>query len=225
MAMFIGLVTCESIWDEIALHLQRVSESVNLDRCNTLIIESTCGLPWPQPSGRANSTAFGWRQQGGGKNRACQSLRVSRSACYALDTKESLYASERQTWFCRLFWVACPWAEALLHEGTIPESASRLTTTYITMSFGHGLTGLLPSISGTVIVLSLWENSLEGYLPEMHIKDESVLLVHANDFSCKLPHHRGEKPTTTASLSLIGNHFAQPRCVPTWITPAEQPTD
>eukprot|EP00971_Amphidinium_carterae_P119326 2363516-Amphidinium_carterae.1 len=28
----------------------------------------------------------------------------------------------------------------------------------------------------------------------------------------------GAKPTSTASLSLIGNHFAQPRCVRTWMT-------
>eukprot|EP00971_Amphidinium_carterae_P214122 4249462-Amphidinium_carterae.1 len=30
---------------------------------------------------------------------------------------------------------------------------------------------------------------------------------------------------STASRSLIGNHFAQPRRVPTWIMPTEQPTD
>eukprot|EP00971_Amphidinium_carterae_P106931 2117861-Amphidinium_carterae.1 len=53
-------------------------------------------------------------------------------------------------------------AEGLLHEGTIPESASRLTMAEITMSFGHGLRGLLPSIPGTVGLLSLWENGLKG---------------------------------------------------------------
>eukprot|EP00971_Amphidinium_carterae_P306418 6089263-Amphidinium_carterae.1 len=56
-------------------------------------------------------------------------------------------------------------AEALLHEGTVPKSASRLTMADITISLGHGLRGLLPSISGTVGLLSLWENGLEGHLP------------------------------------------------------------
>eukprot|EP00971_Amphidinium_carterae_P014190 280005-Amphidinium_carterae.1 len=40
-----------------------------------------------------------------------------------------------------------------------------------------------------------------------------------------MPRHYGVKPTSNASLSLIGNHFAQPRRVPKWIMPAEQPTD
>eukprot|EP00971_Amphidinium_carterae_P238344 4731674-Amphidinium_carterae.1 len=35
----------------------------------------------------------------------------------------------------------------------------------ITISLGHGLRGMLPSISGTVGLLSLWENGLEGHLP------------------------------------------------------------
>eukprot|EP00971_Amphidinium_carterae_P185927 3691102-Amphidinium_carterae.1 len=78
-------------------------------------------------------------------------------------------------------------ANQLLLEGTIPESASRMTVAEIILSFGHGLRGLLPSIQGTVTVLSLWENSLEGHLPDLHINERSVLLVHANEFSCKLP--------------------------------------
>eukprot|EP00971_Amphidinium_carterae_P104245 2064524-Amphidinium_carterae.1 len=40
-------------------------------------------------------------------------------------------------------------ADALLHEGTIPESASRLTTADVMINVGHGLRGLLPSIPGT----------------------------------------------------------------------------
>eukprot|EP00971_Amphidinium_carterae_P248346 4930273-Amphidinium_carterae.3 len=44
-------------------------------------------------------------------------------------------------------------AEALLHEGTVPECTSRLTVAYIAISFGHGLRGSLPSISGTVGLL------------------------------------------------------------------------
>eukprot|EP00971_Amphidinium_carterae_P202086 4009643-Amphidinium_carterae.1 len=98
----------------------------------------------------------------------------------------------------------------------------------ITISFGHGLKGLWPSISGTVLVLSLWENALEGHLPELHMNHTSTLLVYGNEFSCKLPRHYGVKLTSKASqasLSLIGNHFAQPREIPTWIMPTEQPTD
>eukprot|EP00971_Amphidinium_carterae_P111968 2217551-Amphidinium_carterae.1 len=81
----------------------------------------------------------------------------------------------------------------------------------IIISFGHGLRGMLPRISGTVALLSVWENGLEGHLSELHISDTSTLLLYSNEFSCKLPRHYGVKPVSTASLSLIGNHFAQPR--------------
>eukprot|EP00971_Amphidinium_carterae_P246433 4894638-Amphidinium_carterae.1 len=111
-------------------------------------------------------------------------------------------------------------ANALLLEGTLPESASRLTMADIAISLGHGLRGLLPSISGTVGLLSLFENGLEGHLPELHMNPTSTLLVYGNEFSCKLPRHYGVQPTSTASLALIGNHFAQPRHVPTWINVA-----
>eukprot|EP00971_Amphidinium_carterae_P121153 2399657-Amphidinium_carterae.1 len=95
----------------------------------------------------------------------------------------------------------------------------------ISISLGHGLRGLLPSIPGTVGLLSSWENGLEGRFPDLHMNDTSTLLVYGNEFSCKLPRHYGVKPTSSASLSLIGNHFARPRHVPAWIMPAEQPTD
>eukprot|EP00971_Amphidinium_carterae_P318908 6339317-Amphidinium_carterae.1 len=116
-------------------------------------------------------------------------------------------------------------AEALLHEGSIPTSASRLTMEDIIIGFGHGLKGLLPSVSGTVRLLSVWENGLEGHLPELHMNQTSTLLVYANEFSCKLPRNYGVTLTSTASLSLIGNHLARPRRVPTWILPTEQPID
>eukprot|EP00971_Amphidinium_carterae_P166742 3304348-Amphidinium_carterae.1 len=115
-------------------------------------------------------------------------------------------------------------ADALLLEGTIPESATRLTMADIIISLGHGLRGWLPTIPGTVGLLSLWENGLEGHLPEFHITQFSSLLLYGNEFSCKLPHHYGVKPKSISSLSLIGNHFTQPLCVPAWIMPAEQPT-
>eukprot|EP00971_Amphidinium_carterae_P289540 5749043-Amphidinium_carterae.1 len=62
---------------------------------------------------------------------------------------------------------------------------------HITISLGHGLRGLLPSIRGTVGLLSLWENALEGHLQELHLIENSTLLVYGNDFSCKLPRHYG----------------------------------
>eukprot|EP00971_Amphidinium_carterae_P151703 3006932-Amphidinium_carterae.1 len=40
----------------------RISESANLDRCNTLIIECTVRLPWAHLIGRGNSTALAWRR-------------------------------------------------------------------------------------------------------------------------------------------------------------------
>eukprot|EP00971_Amphidinium_carterae_P208438 4135614-Amphidinium_carterae.1 len=93
----------------------------------------------------------------------------------------------------------------------------------VIMSFGHGLRGLLPRIPGTMSLLSLWENVLQGQLPEMHITEKSTLYVHANDFSCQLPRHH--EVTPKASLALIGNHFAKPRELPAWITTAERPSD
>eukprot|EP00971_Amphidinium_carterae_P067601 1338694-Amphidinium_carterae.1 len=114
----------------------------------------------------------------------------------------------------------------MFHEGTLPESASRMTMVEISVSLGHGLRGLLPAIPGTVSLLSLWENGLEGHLHELHMIENSTLLVFGNDFSCKLPRHYGAKPSSSApSLALIGNHFTQPRQVPPWIMPAEQPSD
>eukprot|EP00971_Amphidinium_carterae_P197876 3927162-Amphidinium_carterae.1 len=114
-------------------------------------------------------------------------------------------------------------ANAMQHEGAIPTSASRMTITEIVVSLGHGLKGLLPSIPGTVSLLSLWENSLEGHLHQLRIIEKSTLLLYGNDFSCKLPRNCDVKPDSTSSLTLVGNHFAQPRHAPPWITPAEQP--
>eukprot|EP00971_Amphidinium_carterae_P195434 3878431-Amphidinium_carterae.1 len=56
---------------------RRISESVSLDRYNTLITESTFGLARPQLPGRANSTALAWRQRASPKDRGSQSLRLS----------------------------------------------------------------------------------------------------------------------------------------------------
>eukprot|EP00971_Amphidinium_carterae_P004746 95082-Amphidinium_carterae.1 len=56
------------------LCLQRILKSINLDRCNTLITESTNGPSQPHLAGRANSTALAWRQRPCPKMRDSQSL-------------------------------------------------------------------------------------------------------------------------------------------------------
>eukprot|EP00971_Amphidinium_carterae_P251712 4997373-Amphidinium_carterae.1 len=61
----------------------------------------------------------------------------------------------------------------------------------IIISVGHGLRGWLPRVSGTVDLLSLWGNGLEGHLPDLHMHHTSTLLLYGNEFSCKLPHHYG----------------------------------
>eukprot|EP00971_Amphidinium_carterae_P263821 5234250-Amphidinium_carterae.1 len=66
---------------------------------------------------------------------------------------------------CALCSVPKTKVDGMFHEGTIPEPASRMTMSNIFMSFGHGLRGLLPSIPGTMSLLSLWENGFEGQLP------------------------------------------------------------
>eukprot|EP00971_Amphidinium_carterae_P046046 906013-Amphidinium_carterae.1 len=111
----------------------------------------------------------------------------------------------------------------MFHEGAIPDSASRITISDIMLNLGHGMRGLLPRMPGTMSHLSLWENGLEGHLPEMHITNRSTHFVHANHFSCQLPRHHEVR--SYDSLALIGNHFARPRHLPAWITSAEQPAD
>eukprot|EP00971_Amphidinium_carterae_P255839 5079648-Amphidinium_carterae.1 len=107
----------------------------------------------------------------------------------------------------------------------MPRTASRMTVTEYILSIGHGMRGLLPRMPGTARLLSLWENAFEGHLPEQHIVESSVLLVHANDFSCQLPRNGAVKPSSNTSLALIGNHFAKPRQLPAWISRAERPSD
>eukprot|EP00971_Amphidinium_carterae_P249467 4951782-Amphidinium_carterae.1 len=76
---------------------------------------------------------------------------------------------------------------------------------------------------GTVALLSLWQNGLEGHLAELHIVDLSKVLVIANGLSCKLPRLEDVQPSI--SLALIGNHFAKPKYLPAWLSPHEQPPD
>eukprot|EP00971_Amphidinium_carterae_P056678 1120463-Amphidinium_carterae.1 len=45
-----------------------------------------------------------------------------------------------------------------------PELGNTTTKSFQCISIGHGLRGSLPSISGTVGLLRLWENGLEGHL-------------------------------------------------------------
>eukprot|EP00971_Amphidinium_carterae_P136043 2695674-Amphidinium_carterae.1 len=65
--------------------------------------------------------------------------------------------------------------------------------------------------------LSIWQNSLEGVLPEMRImENDSTILMHGNHFSCKLPLLPGVKPEFC--LALIGNRFTLPnKDFPAWV--------
>eukprot|EP00971_Amphidinium_carterae_P332789 6467120-Amphidinium_carterae.1 len=78
-------------------------ESVNLDRCNTLITWCMGGRPQPQLAGRANSTALAWRQRSGPKNCGSQSLRLECPIFHAHVQGQRAYASPTK-------------AGALLHE-------------------------------------------------------------------------------------------------------------
>eukprot|EP00971_Amphidinium_carterae_P320175 6364452-Amphidinium_carterae.1 len=101
-----------------------------------------------------------------------------------------------------------------------------MTIQEVILSLGHGLVGVLPRIPGTVSTLSLWENGLEGHMPELQIHESSVILAHANVFSCNLPRNgEVELKSSHASLALIGNHFAASPQIPPWITRAERPSD
>eukprot|EP00971_Amphidinium_carterae_P006407 126423-Amphidinium_carterae.1 len=109
------------------------------------------------------------------------------------------------------------------HEGTIPVCARRLSSPWSRVALGRGLRGPLPRISGTVELLSLFGNTLEGHLPELRLSaEQSSLFFHDNDFSCNLP--LNGKVKLNVSLALIGNHFTQPRQIPAWITSLEQPS-
>eukprot|EP00971_Amphidinium_carterae_P346447 6487902-Amphidinium_carterae.1 len=67
-------------------------------------------------------------------------------------------------------------AHAMVLEGTLPNSASRMTFRQIVLSFGHGLRGWLPHIPGTMSLLSVWENALEGHLHDLRMRFDSSLL-------------------------------------------------
>eukprot|EP00971_Amphidinium_carterae_P151089 2996175-Amphidinium_carterae.1 len=108
-------------------------------------------------------------------------------------------------------------ASGLSHKGTIPVSVSRLHGRNQALVFGHGFIGLFPRVPGTLHILSVFQNKLEGHLCELQIKNESELFVYANDFSCQLP--RNGEVTPFISFALVGNHFAMPRHqLPAWIT-------
>eukprot|EP00971_Amphidinium_carterae_P184096 3655014-Amphidinium_carterae.1 len=66
--------------------------------------------------------------------------------------------SEESGWFV---------STGMLHEGTIPQTLSRSLSRYLWLALGHGLRGTFPSLHrrGTFQCLSIWQNSLEGELP------------------------------------------------------------
>eukprot|EP00971_Amphidinium_carterae_P125290 2482376-Amphidinium_carterae.1 len=102
------------------LRLQRISEPVNLDRCNTLITECRGGLPRPHLAGRANSTALAWRRRAAPKSRGSQSLRVSHMSARGMECVRFAFSlgGVVLSWSCaKRYAFAFPTeAEALLHE-------------------------------------------------------------------------------------------------------------
>eukprot|EP00971_Amphidinium_carterae_P266337 5283138-Amphidinium_carterae.1 len=57
--------------------------------------------------------------------------------------------------------------------------------TEITLAIGHGVTGVLPHIGGSIHTLSIWQNNFEGHLPEMHLHSHGgLLLAYGNHLSC-----------------------------------------
>eukprot|EP00971_Amphidinium_carterae_P037319 733613-Amphidinium_carterae.1 len=109
-----------------------------------------------------------------------------------------------------------------LHEGTMPASLSRLSANDPTLVFGHGLAGTWPQVPGTLYVLSLPQNALQGHLPELHLDNSSVVLLESNHFSCMLPRNGGAKPRL--AIALLGNRFTQPTggSFPAWVYGDEQ---
>eukprot|EP00971_Amphidinium_carterae_P307636 6113769-Amphidinium_carterae.1 len=51
-------------------------------------------------------------------------------------------------------------------DGTVPRSLSRMSSGYIghVLVLGHGLTGEVPKVGGTILLLSLYGNDFEGHL-------------------------------------------------------------
>eukprot|EP00971_Amphidinium_carterae_P281960 5597107-Amphidinium_carterae.1 len=75
-------------------------------------------------------------------------------------------------------------------------------------------------MSGTIQLLSVWGNALEGHLPNGRFKigsdrSQGIFLVHSNHLSCQLPRYKGVE--TTFSMALVGNRFTAPaNSFPPW---------
>jgi len=108
----------------------------------------------------------------------------------------------------------------MVHEGSMPMTLSRMKVVHSALVLGQGLRGLLPKIVTTHWVLSVFDNGLEGHLPDLFMANYSMLLCHSNYFSCMLPAHHGRLPAF--ALALIGNRFAEPAEFPPWVSTDEK---
>eukprot|EP00971_Amphidinium_carterae_P272133 5401121-Amphidinium_carterae.1 len=107
------------------------------------------------------------------------------------------------------------------HMGMVPATASRISQIQ-NFLLGHGLSGRMPQLHGTLHALSFWANEFGGRLREYCIDEGSLLLAHRNRLSCRIPSFAQVKPKL--SLALIGNHLTQPASFPSWISREEQGT-
>eukprot|EP00971_Amphidinium_carterae_P128018 2535776-Amphidinium_carterae.1 len=114
-----------------------------------------------------------------------------------------------------------------VHEGIVPSGncgIGRLKHPSARVLLGHGLAGTWPGIGGSFHVVSFWGNELEGHLPTVQVRWNSVVLVHSNHLSCKLPEDIETRDIAPRlSMALLGNRFTQPQLrFPAWVNPEEQ---
>eukprot|EP00971_Amphidinium_carterae_P112136 2221005-Amphidinium_carterae.1 len=113
-------------------------------------------------------------------------------------------------------------------EGTVPISLGRWTSKVsnqqvwdgFVLILGFGVSGRLPVMSATVLILSVFGNHMDGKLPELRIARASKLIAHNNAFSCNLPQLGGMQPQF--AMALLGNYFKQPSDhFPSWVHESE----
>eukprot|EP00971_Amphidinium_carterae_P127477 2525952-Amphidinium_carterae.1 len=106
---------------------------------------------------------------------------------------------------------------------------SSLQVSGIILALGHGLTGDVPQLPGTISILSVFGNDLEGCLPQLKLQTLGKgyrVLAHSNWLSCALPTTPGLKPHVEAfAMVLTGNSLTEPASFPdfpAWIHATEQ---
>eukprot|EP00971_Amphidinium_carterae_P089604 1773621-Amphidinium_carterae.1 len=58
-------------------------------------------------------------------------------------------------------------------DGTVPPSLSRMASSQAghVLALGRGLTGEVPKLGGTIVILSVYGNDLEGHLPHIRLQE------------------------------------------------------